>query len=142
MHDVIKNNPATSVKMVFMEDGSLDMRRYNTPTTRAEVAAIFVGDDGETPANRDIIIYPVGSSCTKQFPQSTSVLIPWYTLYYFLVGTLDGTAVWSMWKKGKHPEEHELPNCNFMHVVLLFARDSPYFMQVRNYSNNTLLMHM
>ncbi|KAG8178743.1 hypothetical protein JTE90_003465 [Oedothorax gibbosus] len=62
MHDIVKNNPATSVKMVFMADGSLHMQRYNAPTTRTEVAAIFVGDDGEPPANRDIIIYPVGSS--------------------------------------------------------------------------------
>ncbi|KAG8197704.1 hypothetical protein JTE90_001628 [Oedothorax gibbosus] len=61
MHEIFKNNPATSVKMVFMEDGSLDMRRYNVPTIRTEVAAIFVGDDGEPPANRDIIFYPVDS---------------------------------------------------------------------------------
>ena len=50
-HEIIENNPAKSVKMIFMEASSLDLRRYNTPITRTEVAGIFVGDDGEPPAN-------------------------------------------------------------------------------------------
>ncbi|GBM00339.1 hypothetical protein AVEN_153807-1 [Araneus ventricosus] len=38
------------------------MRRYNAPTLCTEVAAIFVGDNGEPPANRDICVYPVGDT--------------------------------------------------------------------------------
>ncbi|GBN99531.1 hypothetical protein AVEN_74742-1 [Araneus ventricosus] len=45
--------------MVFLENGDLDLRRYNQPTSKTEVAAIFVGDNREPPANRDTCIYPV-----------------------------------------------------------------------------------
>ncbi|GBM48634.1 hypothetical protein AVEN_135010-1 [Araneus ventricosus] len=62
MHQLMQSNPAANVKMVFMEHTDLDLRRYNAPTSRTEVAAIFVGDDGEPPANRDICIYPVTDS--------------------------------------------------------------------------------
>ncbi|GBM29547.1 hypothetical protein AVEN_206391-1 [Araneus ventricosus] len=62
MHQLIQSNPAVNVKMVFMEHPDLDLRRYNASTSRAEVAAIFVGDDGEPPANRDICIYPVADN--------------------------------------------------------------------------------
>ncbi|GBO36231.1 hypothetical protein AVEN_112226-1 [Araneus ventricosus] len=54
--------PAVNVKMVFMEHPYLDLRRYNAPTSRSEVAAIFVGDGVETPANGEICIYPVANS--------------------------------------------------------------------------------
>ncbi|GBO06638.1 hypothetical protein AVEN_148020-1 [Araneus ventricosus] len=60
MHQLIQWNPTVNIKMIFMEHPDLDMRRYNAPTSRTEVAAIFVGDDGEPPANRDICIYPIG----------------------------------------------------------------------------------
>ncbi|GBM01028.1 hypothetical protein AVEN_55535-1 [Araneus ventricosus] len=62
MHQLIQSNPAVNVKMVFMEHPDLDLRRYNAPTSKTEVAAIFIGDDGESPANRDICIYPVADS--------------------------------------------------------------------------------
>ncbi|GBM87461.1 hypothetical protein AVEN_9560-1 [Araneus ventricosus] len=62
MHQLIQSSPAVIVKMVFMEHPDLDLRRYNAPTPRTEVAAIFVGDDEELPANRDICIYPVADS--------------------------------------------------------------------------------
>ncbi|XP_071036457.1 uncharacterized protein [Parasteatoda tepidariorum] len=68
MHQIVQSNLTVPVKMVFIEDGNLDLRRYNKPTTTTEVAAIFVGDDGEPPANRDIIIYPTGSSCKNISP--------------------------------------------------------------------------
>ncbi|GBN68026.1 hypothetical protein AVEN_217851-1 [Araneus ventricosus] len=54
--------------MVFLEDKNLDMRRYNAPTLCTEVAAIFVGDNGEPPANRDICVYPVGDTCQRISP--------------------------------------------------------------------------
>ncbi|GBM40617.1 hypothetical protein AVEN_27202-1 [Araneus ventricosus] len=54
--------------MVFLEDKNLDMRRYNAPTLCTEVAAIFVGDNGEPPANRDICVYPVGDTCQSISP--------------------------------------------------------------------------
>ncbi|GBL95511.1 hypothetical protein AVEN_54116-1 [Araneus ventricosus] len=50
MHQLIQSNPAVNVKMVFMEHPDLDLRRYNAPISRTEVAAIFVGDDGEPPS--------------------------------------------------------------------------------------------
>ncbi|GBM02962.1 hypothetical protein AVEN_269872-1 [Araneus ventricosus] len=56
MHQLMQSNPAVNVKMFFMEHPDLDLSRYNAPTSRAEVAAIFVGDDVEPPANRDIYI--------------------------------------------------------------------------------------
>ncbi|GBM57791.1 hypothetical protein AVEN_90955-1 [Araneus ventricosus] len=59
MHRIIEENPAANIRMVFMENGNLDLRRYNQPTSKTEIAAIFVGDNGEPPANRDICIYPV-----------------------------------------------------------------------------------
>ncbi|GBN55143.1 hypothetical protein AVEN_260237-1 [Araneus ventricosus] len=54
--------------MVFLEDKNLDMRLYYTPTLCTEVAAIFVGDNGEPPANRDICVYPVGDTCQNISP--------------------------------------------------------------------------
>ncbi|GBO11597.1 hypothetical protein AVEN_7090-1 [Araneus ventricosus] len=68
MHRLVQEHPTTSVKMVFWEDKNLDMRRYNAPTLCAEVAAIFVGDNGEPPANRDICVYPVGDTCQSISP--------------------------------------------------------------------------
>ncbi|GBN24309.1 hypothetical protein AVEN_89360-1 [Araneus ventricosus] len=68
MHQLIQSNPTVNVKMIFMEHPDLDMRRYNAPTSRTEVAAIFVGDDGEPPANRDICIYPIGEGCKNISP--------------------------------------------------------------------------
>ncbi|GBO03096.1 hypothetical protein AVEN_44564-1 [Araneus ventricosus] len=62
MHQLILSNPSVNVKMVFTEHPDLDLRRYNAPTSRAEVAAIFVEDDGEPQANRDICIYPVADN--------------------------------------------------------------------------------
>ncbi|GBN74273.1 hypothetical protein AVEN_133494-1 [Araneus ventricosus] len=68
MYRLVQEHPTTSVKMVFLEDKNLDMRRYNAPTLCAEVAAIFVGDNGEPPANRDICVYPVGDTCQSISP--------------------------------------------------------------------------
>ncbi|GBM14378.1 hypothetical protein AVEN_246551-1 [Araneus ventricosus] len=68
MHQLIQSNPTVNVKMIFMEHPDLDMHRYNVPTSRTEVAAIFVGDDGEPPANRDIYIYPIGEGCKNISP--------------------------------------------------------------------------
>ncbi|GBL82289.1 hypothetical protein AVEN_252458-1 [Araneus ventricosus] len=68
MHQLIQSNPAVNFKMVFMEHPDLDLSRYNVPTSMTEVAAIFVGDDGEPPANRDICIYPVAGSCKNISP--------------------------------------------------------------------------
>ncbi|GBN06722.1 hypothetical protein AVEN_124369-1 [Araneus ventricosus] len=60
MHRLVQEHPTTAVKMVFLEDKNLDMQRYNAPSLYTEVAAVFVGDNGEPPANRDICVYPVG----------------------------------------------------------------------------------
>lgn len=68
MHQLIRSNKAANVKLIFMERPDLDLRRYNAPTSKTEVAAIFVGDDGEPPANRDICIYPKADNCTNISP--------------------------------------------------------------------------
>ena len=34
-----------------------DQKRYNEPT-HDEVAAVFIGEDGAPPANREVVIYP------------------------------------------------------------------------------------
>ncbi|GBN90525.1 hypothetical protein AVEN_187411-1 [Araneus ventricosus] len=62
MHQLMQYNPAVNGKMVFMEHPDLDLRIYNTPASRTEVAAIFVADDGEPPANLDICSYPVADN--------------------------------------------------------------------------------
>ncbi|GBN48901.1 hypothetical protein AVEN_23539-1 [Araneus ventricosus] len=59
VHHLIQSNPAVNVKLHFIEHPDLDLCRYNAPTSKTEVAAIFVG---EHPANRDICIYPVADS--------------------------------------------------------------------------------
>jgi len=40
----------------FFKRGS-DCRRYNEPTHH-EVAAVFLGEEGASPASRDIVVYP------------------------------------------------------------------------------------
>ncbi|GBN51857.1 hypothetical protein AVEN_206504-1 [Araneus ventricosus] len=59
MHRLVQEHPTTAVKMVFLEHKNLDMGRFNAPTLCTEVAAIFVGDNGEPPANGNICVYPV-----------------------------------------------------------------------------------
>lgn len=44
------------MSMPFFKRGP-DCRRYNEPTHN-EIAAVFVGEDGAPPANRDIVVYP------------------------------------------------------------------------------------
>ncbi|GBO19025.1 hypothetical protein AVEN_37995-1 [Araneus ventricosus] len=68
MHRLVQEHLTTSVKMVFLEDKNLDMRCYNAPTLCTEVATIFVGDNAEPPANRDICVYPVGDTCQSISP--------------------------------------------------------------------------
>ncbi|GBN05182.1 hypothetical protein AVEN_122470-1, partial [Araneus ventricosus] len=68
MHRLVQEHLTTSVKMVLLEGKNFDMRRYNAPTLCTEVAAIFVGDNGEPPANRDICVYPVGDTCQSISP--------------------------------------------------------------------------
>ncbi|GBM17649.1 hypothetical protein AVEN_261206-1 [Araneus ventricosus] len=62
IHQLTQSNPAVNVKLVFMEHPDLDLRRYNAPASWTEVAAIFVGDDREPPANRDISTYQIADS--------------------------------------------------------------------------------
>ncbi|GBM16977.1 hypothetical protein AVEN_133261-1 [Araneus ventricosus] len=65
MNRLVQEHPTSSVKMVFLGDKNLDMRLYNAPTLCTEVAAIFVGDNGEPPA---ICVYPVGDICQSISP--------------------------------------------------------------------------
>ena len=52
------------VQMVFRRNACNDQRRYNAPNV-GEVAAIFLGDDGEPPFHRDLTIYPRGEGYVK-----------------------------------------------------------------------------
>ncbi|XP_057305466.1 uncharacterized protein LOC130642397 [Hydractinia symbiolongicarpus] len=52
----IQENRTPSIVKMMMKAGP-DRRRYNTPS-HEEVAAIFIGEDGAPPAQRDIVIYP------------------------------------------------------------------------------------
>ena len=70
MYEIRQANQTIEVKMLFMEDQNLDMRRYNAPTSRTEIAAIFVSDDVEPLANRDICIFPIGDNCKNISPMN------------------------------------------------------------------------
>ncbi|XP_053134124.1 LOW QUALITY PROTEIN: uncharacterized protein LOC128337304 [Hemicordylus capensis] len=63
MQRLTENLQTAKVQMIFMEQANLDLRSYNAPSSHTEVAAIFVGEDGEPPSNRDICIYPTGETC-------------------------------------------------------------------------------
>ncbi len=45
------------ITLAFAASRSSDLRRYNHPTVR-EVAAVFVGEKGAPPQNRDIVVWP------------------------------------------------------------------------------------
>ena len=51
----VENRAVREVRLHFK--CSPDQRRYNEPT-HDEVAAVFIGEDGAPPVNRDIVIYP------------------------------------------------------------------------------------
>jgi len=52
--------PVREVSMCFRSDPLKDQRRYNAPTGNghADIAAIFVGENGQPPEHRDICVYP------------------------------------------------------------------------------------
>lgn len=77
-----------------------DCRRYNEPS-HDEVAAIFIGEDGAPPENRDIIVYPRGTT-----PQRISYLsCLCVILFCFLEVIQVGTMVWFIqWSTEHHPE--------------------------------------
>ncbi len=58
----LDNRRPTSVQMVIKK--GKDRRRYNEPS-HDEVAAVFVGNDGAPPANRDFVIYPRDQPCVN-----------------------------------------------------------------------------
>ncbi|GBN37343.1 hypothetical protein AVEN_133030-1 [Araneus ventricosus] len=95
MHRLVQEHPTTSVKMVFLEHKNLDMRHYNAPTLCTEVAAIFVGDNGEPPANRDICVYPVGDTCQSISPLNQCCDTLAYPLL-FPGASVVGTLEWNM----------------------------------------------
>ena len=49
-----ENRTPREVRLYFKRGP--DQRRYNEPT-HDEVAAVFIGEDGAPPANRDVVIY-------------------------------------------------------------------------------------
>ncbi|XP_065640566.1 uncharacterized protein LOC136073125 isoform X1 [Hydra vulgaris] len=53
----LEGRPTSVVRMSLLEGH--DRRRYNLPS-HEEVAIVFVGDDGVSPASREIVIYPRG----------------------------------------------------------------------------------
>ena len=59
--DVVRDNPATEVRLIIRSDAQgVDRRRYNAPTV-ADVAAIMIGDEHERETQgRDIVVSTVG----------------------------------------------------------------------------------
>ena len=56
-----------------------DCRRYNEPTHN-EIAAVFVGEDGAPPANRDIVVYP-RDRVPQRMPYISSHVDPMFQQY-------------------------------------------------------------
>ena len=57
MTELSRNGPSVNdVSVTFLRSDSSDPRRYNDPRT-GEVAAVFVGPDGEPPVNIDVRVY-------------------------------------------------------------------------------------
>ena len=54
-HAAEQNQEPRTVRLFFKRGP--DCRRYNEPTHN-EIAAVFVGEDGAPPAERDIVVYP------------------------------------------------------------------------------------
>ena len=52
-------NGTPKVTMRFSSDALREPRRYNRPAVE-EVAAVFVGADGDPPSHKDIVVYPRG----------------------------------------------------------------------------------
>ena len=63
-----------------------DFRRYNEPM-HDEVAVIFVGENGEPPHDRDIVIYPENSP-TRNMPYTSPNADPMVHPIPFLYGGL------------------------------------------------------
>ncbi|XGW24731.1 hypothetical protein V3C99_006299, partial [Haemonchus contortus] len=51
-----EGRPAKAVRMVFETPANVDRRRYNAPTAN-EVAAIYVGNDGDVPAEHSLAVH-------------------------------------------------------------------------------------
>ncbi|GBL76539.1 hypothetical protein AVEN_53276-1 [Araneus ventricosus] len=140
MHRIIEENPATNIRMVFMENGDLDLRRYNQPSSKTEIAAIFVGDKEEPPASRDICIYPVGNSCKNISPLNQCCDPMVYPLLF-----PRGELGWNI--NMKHSEEgrsSKYTQLQFYAYRLAVRSDFSTVdsITVENCSNSALLMHM
>ncbi len=75
----LDNRIPTSVQMTIKK--GKDRRRYNEPT-HDEVAAIFVGNDGAPPANRDFVVYPRDQPYTNIKDISSNCDPMVYPLYF------------------------------------------------------------
>ena len=83
MRTLIEGGPAPTVQLGFkaQTDGA-DMRRFNHPQA-FEPAVVFVGNEGEPPSNRDIVIWPreepvhrVSELCEHVDPLAYPLLFP------------------------------------------------------------------
>jgi PIF1-like helicase/Helitron helicase-like domain at N-terminus/Helicase len=79
-----ENRTSIPVLMDFVQNKSLDKRRYNCPTVNTEIAIIFKAtENGEPPLERDLRIYPRGENF-KQLHILDSKLDPMvYPLFFF-----------------------------------------------------------
>ncbi|GBN83775.1 hypothetical protein AVEN_255490-1 [Araneus ventricosus] len=117
MHRLVQEHPTTSVKMVFLEDKNLDMHSCNGPTLYTEVAAIFVGYNGEPPANRDICVYPIGDTCHSISPLNQCCDPMTYPLLF-------PSGEWGecSWNTGmKHVEERRTAKCTRVTQLQYYA---------------------
>ncbi|XP_057299455.1 uncharacterized protein LOC130630074 [Hydractinia symbiolongicarpus] len=73
-------NRAPSEVRMYMRVGN-DQKRYNLPH-HDEVAAVFVGQDGAPPGNRDVVIYPRGGDLQNISTMSANLDPMVYPLFF------------------------------------------------------------
>ena len=79
----------SNICLGFAANTEGDLRRYNKPTTR-EVAAVFCGDEGAPPSNRDIVIWPKERAAYRVNERNDLIDPLTYALLF-----PEGTAGWS-----------------------------------------------
>ena len=95
MQQVVLDDPTVTLGFAANTDG--DLRRYNQPTVR-EVAAVFDGEDGAPPSNRDIVVWPREKAAFRLNERSDLIDPLTYALLF-----PEGTAGWS--ENLKHRED-------------------------------------
>ena len=125
MRDVALANDTGSVTLGFAANTDGDLRRYNRPTQR-EVAAVFGGEDGAPPSNRDIVVWPREEAAYRVNERNDLIDPLTYALLF-----PDGTAGWS--ETLKHREDKQTKKYTrvtaaqfYANRIMVFAPDEPF----------------